>query len=205
MKLLAFVDTHGNMKAIQQIVQKAKKQKVDVLVCAGDVSIFEQNIEKIFKKLNTIKKPILFVPGNHESAERMKKLCKKYKNFVYMNTAFLKLKDYIFLGFEGDGFSMVDPNFREWGKKIKKELTTVLKKDKKKYKAILITHAPPYNTTLDNLMGSKCGNKDIRKFIETTPLYLAISGHIHENAGKTDMIKKTKIVNPGPYGKVIIM
>lgn len=205
MKLLAFVDTHGNMKAIEQIVQKAIRHKADLLVCAGDVSIFEQRIDKIFSRLNSLKIPVLFVPGNHESRKRTKELCQRYKNMVFMDRAMLRIKDYVFMGMSSDGFSVSDPEFREWSEKVKRELIVMQKKEGKRFKIILITHAPPHNTRLDNLMGSHCGNKDIRRFIESNNIYLSISGHIHENAGKIDMIKKTQVVNPGPYGRVILI
>ncbi|MBS3097214.1 hypothetical protein J4209_00295 [Candidatus Woesearchaeota archaeon] len=43
----------------------------------------------------------------------------------------------------------------------------------------------------------------IKTFILKVKPDLAISGHLHENAGKEDKIGKTKIVNPGPFGKII--
>lgn len=193
MKILAFVDTHGSEKAITKIKQKAKK--ADILVCAGDVSVFEQNLEKILKKLDTIGKPVLIIPGNHESEARLKAMCAKFKNMVYMHKGMLRLKDAVFIGFAGNGFSEKDPEFKEWGRKVERDL-------KKKDKVILITHAPPHNTKLDNIMGESCGNKDIRRFIEKIDIVLAVSGHLHENAGKEDMIKGTKVVNPGPFGMV---
>lgn len=195
MKLLAFVDTHGSLAAIDKIKQKASKNKVDILVCAGDVSIFEQNLEKILKKLDSLNKPVLIIPGNHESEARLKLLCSKFRNIVYMHKGMLRLKDTVFIGYAGDGFSMTDPGFRKWGDKVRKAL-------KKKDRVVLITHAPPHKTRLDKLMGSYCGNKDIRKFIEMVDIVLAVSGHIHENAGMEDVIKGTKVVNPGPFGKV---
>jgi len=97
--------------------------------------------------------------------------------------------------FAGNGFSSTDPEFRKWGNRVKKDL-------KKKDKVILITHAPPHNTNLDRIMGDPTGNKDIRKFIEKVDLVLAIAGHIHENEGAEDVIKGTKVVNPGPIGMI---
>lgn len=195
MKILAFVDTHGSSSAINKIKSKAKKENVDLLICAGDLTIFEQNLEKILKKLDSLNKPVLMIPGNHESEGRLKKFCAKFKNIIYIHKGMLRLKKNVFIGYAGDGFSMNDPEFRKWGDKVRKEL-------KKKDNVILITHAPPHKTKLDNMMGEYCGNKDIRKFIEKVDLVLAISGHLHENAGKEDIIKGTKVVNPGPYGMV---
>ncbi|PIN85874.1 hypothetical protein COV19_07760 [Candidatus Woesearchaeota archaeon CG10_big_fil_rev_8_21_14_0_10_44_13] len=196
MKILAFVDTHGSSDAIRKVKEKAKKNDVDLLICAGDVSVFEQNLEKILKDLDSLNKPVLIIPGNHESEARLKLLCSKFKNMVYIHKGMLRLKGYVFIGFAGNGFSTTDTEFRAWSNKVRGEL-------KKKDNVILITHAPPHRTKLDRIMGNYCGNKDIRQFIEKVDILLAISGHLHENAGKEDMIKKTRVVNPGPYGMVI--
>ena len=208
MKILAFVDTHGNIKAIDRIVETAKKSDVDALICAGDVSIFEQNIESLIRKLASTKRAVLIIPGNHEAPKHLRDLCSKYKNIIYMNKAVLKIKDnkgriVIFMGNEANGFANNDPQFAEWGRKVKKQVHDLSKGMKKRPILILITHAPPYKTKLDNLMGSRCGNKDIRRFIEEMKVNLAIAGHIHENSGKEDRIKNTRVVNPGPYGKII--
>ena len=32
---------------------------------------------------------------------------------------------------------------------------------------------------------------------------LVISGHLHETAGKEDKIGKTRLINPGPFGKIL--
>lgn len=196
MKILAFGDTHGSMKALDSIVSTAKKEKADIVLCTGDVSVFEQDLSKIMKKLDTIGKPVMIVPGNHESERSLKEISRKSKNIVYLNKGMLKFRNYAFMGFSGDGFSMNDPEFARWGKMVKNDL-------KKNDIVILITHAPPYKTKLDNIMGSHCGNKDIRKFIESGKIAYAISGHIHETAGREDSIKGTKVLNPGPKGKII--
>ncbi|MCX6707728.1 MAG: metallophosphoesterase [Candidatus Woesearchaeota archaeon] len=195
MKILAFVDTHGSVEAMKKIMEKGKKKDIDILICAGDISVFEQDIDKIMKKLDSIGKPILMLPGNHESEKNMKELADKTKNVVYIHKGMLKIKGYTFIGFSGNGFSPNDAEFDAWSKKVEREL-------KKSDKVVLITHAPPHKTKLDSIAGSHCGSRSIRKFIEKIDILLAVSGHIHENAGAEDVIKNTRVVNPGPFGKV---
>jgi len=101
-----------------------------------------------------------------------------------------KINEYVFFGYGGGGFTLVDKNFE----KIIKKFKTI----KKGSKVILITHAPPYDTTLDRLDHmDHLGSKSIKKFIEEVQPVLNICGHLHENAGNIDKIKKTKIINPG--------
>ena len=76
-------------------------------------------------------------------------------------------------------------------------------KNNKDKKIILLTHAPPYRTKLDKLGRNYAGNKSFRNFIEKYKIDLHICGHLHENFGKEDKIKNTKIINPGPFGKIV--
>jgi len=194
MKILGFVDIHGSMKALDIIIKKSAK--ADVIVGAGDFTIFGQEIGKILKKLDNAGKPVLIIPGNHELAGELKKASSGLKNIHFIHKTRFEFDDYLFLGYEGSGFAMNDLGFKSMEKKFKEFM-------KKSKKIILVTHAPPHGTRLDKLMGKHCGNKTIRNFIEENKILLAISGHLHENAGKQDMIKKTLVVNPGPYGKLI--
>ncbi len=95
---------------------------------------------------------------------------------------------------------MIDKGFEKTSIKFKK----IIHANKGK-KIILVTHAPPYKTRLDKLVGGHCGNKSIRYFIERNKIDLLICGHLHENFGKEDKIKRTKIINPGPFGKIVMI
>ena len=198
MKLLAFTDLHLSSLAFKKIKSKVKKEKPDLLVCAGDVSIFAEGLDFILNKLNNLNKKIIIVNGNHEEDKVMKKLCLKYNNLIFIHKTYYKANGCIFLGYGGEGFSSTDPDFYKTGKQFEK----IIKKNKGK-KIILLTHAPPYKTKADLIIDQYCGNKTLRNFIIKNNIYLNICGHLHENFGKEDKIKKTKIINPGPYGKVI--
>lgn len=198
MKILAFVDMHALLKTFKRLKKKIKKQKPDVIVCAGDLSIFEQGLSYLLKEFDKLKIPFLVIHGNHETQTTMKKICSKLKNTVFLHKKSYILGNYLFLGYGGGGFSLTEPGL----KKISKKFKDLIKKNEGK-KIILVTHAPPYKTKLDRLGRDYCGNKTIREFVEKNEVDLLICGHIHENYGKEDKIKKTKAINPGPYGKMI--
>lgn len=198
MKLLAFVDIHGSLKAIKKIAEKAKKSKPNLLVCAGDLSIFEQGLDYLIYRLNKIGLPILIIHGNHETDSDLKKACSLFKNPVFLHKKSYKTKDCLFLGYGGGGFSLIDKAFKKTAKKFEKDI----KKNKGK-KIVLVTHAPPHNTKVDMIMEQHCGNKTIKQFITKVKPDLVITGHLHENSGKEDKVGKTKIINPGPFGKII--
>jgi putative phosphoesterase len=196
MKILAFVDVHGSLKALDKI--KAKAKDVDIVVCSGDISIFENNLDKLLMELNKLNKTILIVPGNHEEDSDLSQVVQMFDNITDIHKKSFVDGNYLFLGYGGSGFSMVDKEFIKASKKFEKEIGK--NKDKK---VILVTHAPPYKTKLDNIMGEYCGNKSIKNFVVKVKPDLVIAGHLHENSGKEDKIKGIKLINPGPFGKIV--
>ena len=198
MKILAFTDLHLSSYAFKKIKSKVKKQKPDLLISAGDLTIFEHGLDFILNKLNSFNVKTLLIHGNHETASVMKKLCKRYKNLVFMHKKQYNHNGYVFLGYGGSGFALIEPEFYKAGENFSK----IIRKNKSK-KIIFVTHAPPFGTKLDLIVTSHCGNKTFRNFALKSKIDLYICGHLHENFGKEDRIKKTRIVNPGPYGKMI--
>ena len=196
MKILAFVDMHASPRALKQIKQKAKK--ADIIVCAGDFSIFEQKIGYFMQQFDKLKKPFLMIPGNHETAEDIQQASLLFENIMPLHGNTYVKNNHLFMGFGEGGYSMIDKKFEKASKKFEREM----KKNKGK-KTILVTHAPPHKTKIDNIEGQPCGNKSIKNFIVKVKPDLVISGHLHENAGKEDLLGRTRLINPGPMGKII--
>lgn len=196
MKLLAFVDIHGNKAALNRIISRAKKEKPDVVVSAGDLSVFSQKLDRIVSELNSLDIPVLFVHGNHESASGMKTVCSLFKNTHFIHDSSFVFDDFVFIGYGGSGFTVVDDEFV----KVAKRLKTQLSRGKQ---IVFVSHAPPHNTKLDALNGEHHGNKSISEFIYDVKPVLVICGHFHENSGMKDKVGGTVVVNPGPAGAVI--
>lgn len=196
MKILFFVDTHGSEQYHREIISKAKN--VDLVVCAGDFTIFESNMPLLLRMFDSVGKPFIFIHSNHETSAALMASCQSLRNvkFIY-NSHFVK-DNILFFCYGGGGFSITDNNFDV----IAENFIKTKQKDFPNHKLILVTHQPPHNTNLDNI-GSHVGNINFRKFIERhQPLY-AVSGHIHETFGVEDKIGKTILFNPGPVGRII--
>jgi hypothetical protein len=198
MKLLIFVDIHGSLKALDEINKTVKRENPDLLICSGDISIFENNLYFLLKRLNSLNKPLLIVHGNHESEDTLEKVLKNFKNFFFIHKRFYIKDNYLFIGFGGGGFSFTHPNIKTIEKRFKNKI-----KNRDYKKIILITHAPPYGTKLDSINNEHCGNKTITDFIKKYNIELVICGHLHENARVTDKIRNTLIINPGAFGRII--
>lgn len=195
MKILAFVDLHGDSGFLKKIVERAKKDDIDLVVCAGDFTVFESAAGFVLKQLNSIGKPVLLIPGNHETPEVTKKAATEFENIVDLHGKSWQKDNYLFLGYGTGGFAERDVRFRqvarEWRRKVGDE------------KIIMVLHGPPHGTKLDDVMGENVGNKDFTMGIKRIVPKLVICGHLHENAGKVDFIGKTQVINPGYEGMVI--
>lgn len=199
MKLLAFTDIHGSLTALKRIEHKVKSENPDLLICAGDISVFEHGIAGIFRRLNKLNKKIIMVHGNHESSTTYIKYSRIFKNIIFAHKGRFIENNLLFLGYGGGGFSQRD---REFEQLAKSKFNEIIKNNKNK-KIIFITHAPPYGTRVDKLGRNHTGNKSLRDFIEKYKIDLHICGHLHENFGKEDKIKNTRIINPSPFGRIV--
>lgn len=195
MKFLAFTDIHEDRKKLNDLVTRASQPDIDFIICCGDISTFGRGVKNVLKAFHALGKKMYLIPGNHEEHINFEEMLKEYPYCISLHRKAMKIPDYLFLGYGGNGFSQEDAEFRkiarEWYGKFKGQ------------KIIFITHGPAFDTKLDLLHDHHVGNKDYRKFIERIQPRLVISGHLHETVGAADKINKTRLVNPGWDGMVI--
>ncbi len=196
MKLFAFVDWHSDLSVWRKIEKKVKEENPDLIVCAGDISVFEQHIDWLMKMLDSLEKPVFLIHGNHELSNIVEKLSERSKNIKFIHKKIVEFKDFAFVGYGGGGFSVKDEGFVRFAGNIESKI-----KDKK---VIFVTHAPFYGTNTDYVWKRHCGNKNFTEFIKQNKnIVLGICGHLHECAHKKDKIGNTIVINPGPEGEVI--
>ncbi|MFT4282824.1 MAG: metallophosphoesterase family protein [Candidatus Woesearchaeota archaeon] len=191
MKILFFVDLHDDHESFLELKEKAKD--VDLIVGAGDYSIFGNYLREILKEINNFNKPTYLIRGNHEFEEEMKEAIKGLKNLKYFHKEVKEINNIKFIFYGGDGFSKKDKEFEVFTKKIAKTNKTT----------ILVLHGPPNRTELDINYFGHTGNESYTEFIKSYQPSLVICGHIHENSEKQDLINKTTIINPGPRGLIL--
>jgi len=199
MKIFAFVDLHGNFSILKQIIEQIKMQKPELILCCGDFTNWGQDSDKVLSHLDKLNLPVLVVFGNHETNEMINKAEIRFKNIVNLHKRFYHYKNYLFVGFGGGGFGSRDVSLEIFSKKIKKEFNKYRDCEK-----ILLTHRPPYNTSLDIVQGyGHTGDKTLTNLLRNSRFNYLFCGHLHENAKKTDILNKTIIINPGPDGEFI--
>ena len=191
MRILVFTDIHGSESVFKKLRKKSKN--VDFIICCGDLTVFEDSLAPVVKKIGALKKEVYLIHGNHEHSSHVKKECDKYKNVHFCHKRVFKKKGFSIFGYGGGGFATED---KDCEKCVKKNKVHLQKKN------ILITHQPPANTKMDEIWdGRHVGSKTIKKYIKYFDL--ACSGHIHETEGNKQTLGKTLLINPGPDGRIV--
>jgi len=192
LKILAAGDLHGNAEIAKGLAEKARKNKVDLVVLLGDIHGIRESKGMIapFKKN---KQKVVFVPGNWDTGFEAGMLEDIY-GIKNLDAHYVTYKD---IGIFGVG----NPDFRlsldeeEVFQKLKKEFDRT-----KVRKRILVSHLHAAGTKAE-FSGWK-GSKGLRKAIDYFKPDFFISAHIHEAEGIEEKIGKTKIINVGRNGKI---
>jgi Icc-related predicted phosphoesterase len=201
MRILAASDLHGDIKAAEKLAEKAKKEKPDLIVLAGDLTIFGNGLEGLLAPFKSVKKKVAVIPGNHDSEADVFFLKKRYPDMIYdlHNYAF-KIGD---VGFFGCGLGNIGPN-EITEDEIKRRVLNSYGYIKNSKKKVMIVHIPPYKTKLDRVgKDVNIGSPAVREMIETLKPDKCICGHVHETFGLEEKLDKTEVINAGPKGKII--
>ncbi|MFH1237749.1 MAG: metallophosphoesterase family protein [Candidatus Aenigmatarchaeota archaeon] len=158
MRIMCVSDYHRDMEVAERVEALATKEKVDVIVNAGDF-LSEEFAKKVFASTSFI---TFVVHGNGD--RHLKARSKKVK--VLVNEV-AEHKGYYFLGAEYGHYDEIE----------------TLAKGKDPKKLIIITHDPPYDILDLSYFGSNAGMPELRDVIERLKPAMHVFGHIHESAG----------------------
>ena len=189
MKILALSDIHSNSNSIHQISRELNE--TDIVVISGDITDFNglSAVKNVIEAIREYNKNIFAVHGNCDNYEVEKYL---KEEGISVNFKFREFEGVYFGGIGGTNkgtggviennhfqdFCEMIPNGRPW---------------------VLVTHEPAWGTKVDEpCSGYHAGNMAVREIVEQYQPIIAQSGHIHEAYG-TDMLIKTRLINPGPF------
>ncbi|MBU0894482.1 MAG: metallophosphoesterase [Nanoarchaeota archaeon] len=196
-KILAIGDIHGDTGLVKKLAQKAKKENVDVVILAGDLTFAEMSLKNIIGPFAKAKKTVLIVPGNHEAVSTTAFLSEMYAPYSKHLHGYSFKKEGV--GFFGAGTAEIGPN-------VLKDQTifNLLKKShfkiKNSKKKIMVTHMHPEGSKSE--FSGFPGSKAIKRAIIELQPDIAICSHIHEAAGLEDKIGKTKVINVSRKAKI---
>src|SRR5262245_53571491 len=142
MKVLIFSDIHNNLTALRRLIAV----EADYYVAAGDLVSWGRGLDSCGEILREKAGRVWVLPGNHESAEQIASFCAKFGLLDFhgqtMEVGGRKLG--------GLGYSNPTP-FQTPGEYSEEELAERLRRFAGIERLILICHAPPYGTALDQV------------------------------------------------------
>ncbi|MFA5953086.1 MAG: metallophosphoesterase [Candidatus Pacearchaeota archaeon] len=188
MKILAISDIHGDAGLVRKLAKQAKKENVDLVIIAGDLTWFGNQAKEIIQPFIKEGKQVITIPGNHDPENISEDLEQVYKGTINLHKKSFSKED---IGFFGTGTT--DWGFYEDGKQVYKELSEAHKKIKDLKKKIMVVHCPPEGSKIE-LMGFP-GSRGVRKAIDKFKPDFVICGHIHQGGGLFENIDKSKVMN----------
>ena len=192
MKILIFSDVHRDLRALERITS----QPADLYICAGDLATFGKGLERCGEVLAPLKERLWVLPGNHETHEDTRGFCARY-GFVDFHRQVKRLGATEWAGL---GYSNITP-FNTPSEYAEEQIAEALAEFDGIENLYLVVHFPPHNTTLDEFApGKHAGSPALRTWVERAKPAFLFCGHIHETAGKSEMLGATKCINVGKRG-----
>ena len=188
-KILAIGDIHGDTGLVKRLVERAKKENVDIVILAGDLTFAEQSIDYIVGPFVSAKKQVLLIPGNHESMATIDFLAEAYPNTKNIHAGSFKTEN---VGIFGAGTANMGVH-QIPDSEIFNALSKGHEEIKNAEKKVMVTHLHPLGSKAE-MFGFQ-GSKAIRKAIDTFSPDFLISAHIHEAAGMEEKIGNTTVIN----------
>ncbi len=192
MRVQVFSDIHSDLRALE----KATAVEADLYICAGDLVNWSQGLDACGEVLKPLGEKLWVLPGNHETAAAISAFCSKFGFNDFHGKSFVRDG----WNFAGLGYSNPTP-FDTPGEYSEAELRERLEPFAGLAPLILICHAPPMGTALDQAgPGNHFGSVAVRDFIDAHRPDHFFCGHIHEAAGVSERIGRTEAMNVGRKG-----
>lgn len=194
-KILAVGDIHGDTGLVKKLAQKAKKENVDLVILAGDMTFVESSIDNLIGPFIKANKQVLLIPGNHESLATVDFLAQMYPKTKNIHGYSFKKNNLGIFGAGGGDVINITPD---------KEIFSALQKGHKNIKnvekKIMVTHM--HHKGSKSEFSGWPGSRAVKKAIKEFRPNILISAHIHEAAGIEEKIGKTKVINVSRKAKV---
>lgn len=196
-KILAIGDIHGDVNLAKKLAKRTKNEKIDLVIIAGDLTLAEISIKNLLGHFTKENKPVLIIPGNHETLATTNTLTEMYSNVKNIHGYSFSKNN---LGIFGAGGADIGIQIS-----TEKEIFSLLERGHKKIKnlekKIMVTHMHPSGSKAE--FSGFPGSKSVKKAIEKFNPQILISAHIHEAGGLIEKMGKTQIINVSRTSAVI--
>ncbi|MSU91304.1 serine/threonine protein phosphatase [Rhodobacteraceae bacterium 2CG4] len=190
MRILAFSDLHHSRARAEAIV--AASIDADLVIGAGDFCNMRAGLAGAMSLLADIRRPMLFVPGNAESADELRAAA--HEGMAVLHGEAIDIGGVRIFGL---GYGVPVTPFGAWSCDLTEdEAAAALQACRGA--DILVTHSPPRGIADATSAGASVGSTAIRAAIERIGPQLALCGHVHDSWGRVGSIGGTRVCNLGP-------
>ena len=198
MKILAAGDLHGDINAAKRLAQKAKKQKVDLVVLSGDLTFGEISTKGLIGPFKKANQKVLILPGNHESPATTGALAEIY-GVTDLHGYSMKFGDIGIFGAGSANIGIFQLDEKELYDLLQKGFNQIRSSKTK----IMVTHCHPDKTLMSKMSYFVPGSKGVNRAIKKFKPDIAICSHVHEAEGIEEKVGKTTLINVGKEGRII--
>lgn len=192
---MVFSDIHSDAHALRE----AMAVEADYYFMAGDLVNWGRGLDKMAEFMRPKADRVYVMPGNHESAADIAKFCAQHGFHDFHGRSM----DVGGVQVAGLGYSSPTP-FATPGEYTEEEMAKHLAPFAGLKPLVLICHAPPFDTKLDQIHeGLHAGSKALREFIEAQQPTHFFCGHIHEAEGVVIQMGATRAMNVGKKGYLL--
>jgi Icc-related predicted phosphoesterase len=194
-RLLIFSDIHNDWKALERLMA----MEADYYIAAGDQLTWSKGAERCGEILQVRGDKVYVLPGNHESAAQVSGMCARFGLHDF-HERHMEIGQWRVAGL---GYSNPTP-FNTPGEYSEPQLAERLQRFAELEPLVLICHAPPHGTALDQIRpGLNAGSHAVREFIDRHQPAYFFCGHIHEAEGVEVKMGMTWGKNVGKAGYVL--
>jgi uncharacterized protein len=171
----------------------------DYYIAAGDQVSWQRGLDRCGEILKARAGRMYVLPGNHESTADIQSMCDRFglRNFHEQSIQVGRWR------VAGLGYSSPTP-FDTPGEYTEAQIAGKLQPFAALEPLVLVCHAPPYGTTLDQVRpGLHAGSRSVREFIEKHQPAWFFCGHIHEAEGVSIQMGATRAINVGKRGYLL--
>ena len=195
MRLLVFSDIHNDWTTLRRLLAI----EADYYIAAGDQVTWSKGIDQCGEILATRGERVYVLPGNHESADQVAGMCARHGLHDF-HERHIEVGGWNIAGL---GYSNPTP-FNTPGEYSEQQIAARLGRFADLSPLILVCHAPPYDTALDEIRpGLHAGSRAVREFIEAHQPAYFFCGHIHEAEGRAIEMGRTRARNVGKAGYLL--